>query len=58
MTDPKNSATAIIVSADFTEGPGVMIVGHQVKDVVYVINAFEGDEAKELWYKLVMKEEK
>lgn len=58
MYDPKNEATAIVVSADFTEGPGVLIVGHQVKGAIHVINAFEGDEAKELWYRLVTKKEK
>lgn len=58
MLDPKIKADAVIVSADFTEGPGVLIVGHQVKNKVEVINAFEGEEAKELWEKLVTKKEK
>ena len=45
----------IMVSVDFSSGDiGVMIVGRKdPKNSVEIINAFQGDEAKELYLKLV-----
>lgn len=59
MLDPKIKATMIIVSADFTKEPGVLIVGRERKDkTIKIINAYTDDEAKELWEKLVNWEDK
>lgn len=52
---------AFIVAWDFTHGEdkGVLIVGKQIKGNVEVVNAFQGEEALELFKKLstVKKEE-
>lgn len=53
--------SSVIVGYDY-KGEGdnaVLIVGQkQPNQVVQIINAFHGDEAKELWKKLTVKEEK
>lgn len=48
------SAGSVIVSWDFSNGKdvGVLIVGEQKKGVVKIINAFQGQEAEELYVKL------
>lgn len=47
---------SVIVSVDFNEkDKGVLIVGRQKKGVVNIINAFEGEEAYELYQKLITK---
>lgn len=51
----------IIVSYDFTHGPdkSVLIVGRkQPNQLADVINAFQGQEAEDLYKKLVTKVEK
>ena len=51
----------LLVSVDFTRGKdvGVLIVGRQTpKKDVEVINAFQGEEALELYEKLITKKEK
>ena len=52
---------SVIVAFDFTHGVdnSVLIVGHKnPKEVVEVVNAFQGKEAEELWKKLTVKKEK
>lgn len=50
----KKDSGAIIVSWDFSRGDdvGVLIVGEQNKGKVEVINAFQGDEAFDIYKKL------
>ncbi len=51
---------SIIVGYDYTEATdnAVLIVGKRMPDMsVDIINAFHGDEAKELWAKLTNKKE-
>lgn len=52
---------SILVSVDFSNknGTGVLIVGRKrMNQSVDIINAFEGDEARELYEKLVTKKKK
>lgn len=49
---------SILVAFD-DSGKGVLIVGKKrLNESAEIINAFEGDEAKELWKKLTVKKEK
>lgn len=45
----------LLVSVDFTQGEdtGVLIVGRQKKGKVDVINAFQGQEAIDIYKKLI-----
>ena len=50
----------LLVSVDFTRGKdvGVMIIGRQKpKSNVEIINAFQGEEALDLYKKLITKKE-
>ena len=50
----------LLVSVDFTRGKdvGVMIVGRKKSNVdVEIINAFQGEEALDLYKKLITKKE-
>lgn len=50
-----DTTSSIIVAYDYKEGSdtAVLIVGQKnPKMDIQIINAFEGDEAKELWKKL------
>ena len=52
---------SILVSVDFPnkDGTGVLIVGRKrMNQSVDIINAFQGDEARELYKKLVTKKKK
>ena len=52
---------SILVSVDFLnkDGTGVLIVGRKrMNQSVDLINAFQGDEARELYEKLVTKKKK
>ena len=52
---------SFLVSVDFSNknGTGVLIVGRKrMNQSVEIINAFQGDEARELYEKLVTKKEK
>ena len=52
---------SLIVGVDFTNGKdvGILIVGRQQpKKGVEVINAFQGEEAYDLYLKLITKKEK
>ena len=52
---------SILVSVDFSnkDGTGVLIVGRKrMNQSVDIINAFQGDEARELYKKLVTKKKK
>lgn len=51
----------ILVSYDFTHGKdkSVLVVGRKrPKETVEIINAFQGEEAEELYEKLITKKEK
>ena len=52
---------SILVSVDFSNryGTGVLIVGRKrMNQSVEIINAFQGDEARELYEKLITKKKK
>lgn len=52
---------SILVSVDFSNknDTGVMVVGRKrMNQSVEIINAFQGDEARELYEKLVTKKKK
>lgn len=51
---------SVIVSWDFSHGKdvGILIVGVQEKGEVIIINAFQGEGAKELYQKLTAKKGK
>ena len=52
---------SLIIGVDFTNGrdAGILIVGRKKpKQDVEVINAFQGEEARELYLKLITKKEK
>lgn len=52
---------SILVSVDFSnkDGTGVLIVGRKrMNQSVEIINAFHGDEARELYEKLITKKKK
>ena len=51
---------AVIVSWAFTRGRdvGVLIVGRQTKGNVEIVNAFQGDEAFDIYEKLTNVKEK
>lgn len=51
------TANTLLVGYNYNEDTGnaVLVVGRKSpSDVVYIVNAFQGDEAKELWAKLTM----
>lgn len=60
MDEEKSVAESVIVSVDFSHGRdvGVLIVGRQTKNKVDIVNALQGDEAWELWQRLIVKKEK
>lgn len=49
------STDSVIVSWDFSRGKdvGVLIVGRQKKGKVEIVNAYQGEEAKAIYQKLV-----
>lgn len=55
-----NSAGSVIVSWDFSNGRDVsiLLVGKQVNGHVYIVNAFQGEEAVELHNKLTTVKKK
>lgn len=55
-----NTTGSIIVAFDYKADAdnAVLIVGQKTpKKDIQIINAFQGEEAKELWKKLIVKEE-
>lgn len=50
----------LIVSVDFTQGEdtGVLIVGRQRKGKVDIVNAFQGQEAIDIYKKLITVKKK
>ena len=56
----KNVSDTFLVSFDYTNGDiPVLIVGRRGKELeIDIVNAFNGDEAKELYQRLTGKEEK
>ena len=58
MEENLNINTSLIIGVDFTKGidTGVLIVGKKVKgQAVEVVNAFQGQEAVDLYLKLITK---
>ena len=60
MKDWKTNG-AVIVSWDFSHGADgkdkdILLVGKQTKGVVDVINAFQGQDARDIYEKLLPKE--
>lgn len=54
----KGKSDTILVSFDYTHGDiPVLIVGRKKKDEMEIINAFKGEEAKELYQRLATKKE-
>ena len=54
-----NSAGAYIVSWDFShDDKGVLIVGEQKKGTMKIVNAFEGEEAYDIYKRLSTVKEK
>ena len=56
-----NINECLLVSVDFTRGEdvGVLIVGRKKgRNDVEIINAFQGEEAHDLYLKLITKKEK
>ena len=55
-----NSYGAIIVSWDFSHGKdlGVLIIGKQENGHIEIVNAFQGEEAKDLYNRLITRKEK
>ena len=52
----KGKSDTILVSFDYTHGDvPVLIVGRKKKGEIEVINAFKGEEAKELYQRLLAK---
>lgn len=53
-------ADSVIVSWDFSHGKdvGVLIIGKQEKGKIEIINAYQGEEAKALYQKLVFPKTK
>ena len=52
----KGKSDTILVSFDYTHGDiPVLIVGRKKKGEIEVINAFKGEEAKELYQRLTAK---
>lgn len=55
----KHLTDAVICSIDFEGDHGVLIVGRQTQNGgLYIINAFQGEEAMELYTKLTTKPER
>lgn len=48
------TSDAVIISIDFSHGEdvGVLIVGRREKGITKIINAFQGEEARELYEKI------
>ena len=57
MKDWKTNGT-VIVSWDFSHGKDadILLVGKQNKGVVDIINAFQGQDAREIYEKLLPKD--
>lgn len=55
-----NANECLLVGVDFSRGgdSGVLIVGRKSGADVEVINAFQGEEARQLYLKLITKKEK
>lgn len=55
--EPKNKSDTFLVSFDYTHGDiPVLIVGRRgTEKEIDIINAFQGDEARELYKKLTTK---
>lgn len=55
-----NTRGAYVVAWDFTRGNdvGVLIVGHQEKGKMDIVNAFQGQDAIDIYMQLITKKNK
>lgn len=56
-----NISDTFLVGVDFTNGPDadILIVGRKKEgEAVDIVNAFQGQEARDLYYKLITKTKK
>lgn len=55
-----STSKCLLVGINFSDNgdANVLIVGEQVKGKTTILNAFQGDEAKDLYSKLITKKEK
>lgn len=53
----KKKLESFLVCADFSNDIPVLVVGTKVKNGINIINAFQGEEAEELYKKLTTKKE-
>lgn len=55
-----NSYGAVIVSWDFSNGKDhdILLVGKREHGTVEIINAFQGQEARDIYHKLITRKEK
>lgn len=51
----KKKLESFLVCADFSNDIPVLVVGTKVENGINIINAFQGEEAKELYQKLTVK---
>lgn len=51
----KKKLESFLVCADFSNDIPVLVVGTKVENGINIINAFQGEEAKELYRKLTVK---
>lgn len=51
----KKKLESFLVCADFSNDIPVLVVGTKVKNGINIINAFQGEEAEELYHKLADK---
>ncbi|MDE6019767.1 MAG: hypothetical protein K2H01_02040 [Ruminococcus sp.] len=58
--DKLEKCECLLVSVDFTNGEdtGILLVGRQENSVVNIINAFQGQEAVDIYKKLIDAEKK
>ena len=49
---------SFLVCADFSNDIPVLVVGTKVKNGINIINAFQGEEAEELYHKLTERRKK
>ncbi|WP_305265415.1 hypothetical protein [uncultured Bacteroides sp.] len=53
----KKKLESFLVCADFSNDIPVLVVGTKVENDINIINAFQGEEARELYRKLTIKGE-
>lgn len=54
----KKKLESFLVCTDFSNDIPVLVVGTKIENGINIINAFQGEEAEELYRKLTTKKEK